>query len=298
MARIRMRAATTAAVLALAIVAGLSSPADSAPTFGTSASTGVHDNCNVAGAGGSQSGDATAVAPEGKLVESCSSNLIDSDATADAGIAQGNVSVSGGAFVLGSSHTYASASGPSQADGRAIAFELLTVVPTTDFQGATFNVTATFTAEGDIGGHADAVAELELTSALESIDQSSAICTFDCGVCIFGCTITPVGDGHYRFSTVIIIPVETSSPFLSVQTTLDTFAGSSAFPFTDQPGTSDFSDTGTVSLTLPAGFTFISDVNQGVLGSTTIPEPGTLLLLGASLGGLWTSRRRLRLPSG
>ena len=257
------------AVTGTLLFLGLGGAAMAGPTFSTSASTGVKDMCNLAGVGGIQTGDASAIAPEGRLIENCNGSNINSDATASAGLAQGNVSISGGAFLLGSLHTSASASGPSQADGRAIFFELLTVLPTADFGNFAFNVVATYTVDGDISDHAQAAAELQTTSALSSIDQSSAVCTYNCG-------LTPVANGHYLFSIVETIPVLTSSPFLSVQTTLDTFAGSTTFPFTDQPGAADFSNTGSLALTLPDGFTFVSDVNQGVLTPPpgSAPEPG------------------------
>lgn len=279
-------------VLGLFVLAGIATfPAPaSADTFGSSASTGVADNCNLAGVGGSQTGGATAVAPEGKLVESCGGSLINADATASAGIAQGNVTISGGAYVLGSLHASGSASGPSRADGRAIFFEQLVVAPTIDFSDFAFDVIATYTFDGNIMGQAQAAGELQTVSAIASFDQSATICTFDCGACPpFGCTITVVTAGEHQSTIMETIPVLTSSPFLSVQTTLDTFAGSTTFPLTDQPGAADFSSTGILSLTLPPGFTFASDVNQGVLGgASAVPEPGTwaLLIVGVGVLGL------------
>ena len=253
--------------------------------------------CDLAGVGGIDNGAATSVAPTAHLLGGCNGSNINSEATASAGIAQGNVVVSGGAFVMGSSHTSASAIGPSTADGRAIFNELLTVAPTAGFGDNAFDVVATYTVDGDLGGQAQAVAELQTTSFFESLDHSSAFCTFDCGVCTFGCDIVVVSDAgaHYKFSIVETIPVLTASPFLFVQTTLDTFAGSTTFPYTDQPGSADFTSTGTLSLTLPDGFTFVSDVNQGVLTPpASVPEPVTFALLLAAAAGLGFARRRAR----
>jgi hypothetical protein len=267
----------------------VSQPAKAAATFGTVALTGVSDMCNLVPLGGTTQGDATAIAPQGLLIESCQSPTINVNAVADAsaGIAQGNVVLSDGAYVLGSLHTAASATGPAAAHARAIFSELLNIVPTSGFADGYFNVTATFTVDGNLSGQAQAGGELQLGAYYGSDNEFNGVCA---GA---ACTTSPVSPGAHTFVITDTVTVSTLYPYLFVQTFLDAVAGNFTYPFSNQSGAADFSNTGTLFLTLPAGFTFNSDVNNGVPSSpSTVPEPTTLALLGIGLAGLGFSRRR------
>jgi hypothetical protein len=131
----------------------VSQPAKAAAMFGTVALTGVSDKCNLNPLGGTTQGDATTIAPQGLLVESCNSLTINVNASANAsaGIAQGNVVLSDGAYVLGSLHAPANVIGPAGAHGRAIASEVLNIVPTGGFTDGYFKVKpASFTFNSDV----------------------------------------------------------------------------------------------------------------------------------------------------
>lgn len=263
-------------------------PAKASPTFGTVASTGVSDMCNLNPLGGITQGDATAIAPQGLLIESCNSPFVNVNAVADAsaGIAQGDVVLSDGAYVLGGLHAAAKVVGPAKAQAGAIFSELLNIVPTSGFADGYFNVTAMYTIDGTLSGNAAGSGELQLGAYYGSDDEFNGICAgTDC--------TTSVSDGAHTFSITATVPVSTLYPYLFVQTFLSAIAGDFSYPFSDLPGNADFSNTGTLSLILPTGFTFTSDVNNGVSSPTTsVPEPPTLWLIAVALGGLVLLRHR------
>jgi hypothetical protein len=87
--------------------------------------------------------------------------------------------------------------------------------------------------------------------------------------------------------------VPTTSPEIFVEPFLRLFANSFDFPIPNASGSADFSDTGTLLLTLPDGFTFTSDTNNGVIPvATAVPEPSTLALFTSALALLALGRVR------
>jgi PEP-CTERM motif-containing protein len=91
-----------------------------------------------------------------------------------------------------------------------------------------------------------------------------------------------------------VAEVDLSDPFLFVRAGLTAFAGNDAIV--------DFSATGTLSVELPAGFTFESDSGMFLTGDPVpvpVPEPGSLAIFAIGLAGLgfmgWRRRKRVQL---